>query len=214
MVKDNMTKTLLIATSNFGKFDEINLLVSKFIPNLKLKNFRDFDIDVPTPVEDGNSFEANALIKAKYYFDIYQMPVLSDDSGLCISALNGAPGIYSADWADHGKNFPKAIERIEEEVNTAHAKVSTNKEDLDYSAYFSCAFTLYIEPNTVYTEIGQAFGSLDFSNKNDVGFGYDPIFVPDNYNVSYANLANKNEISHRYNAFCKILPYLKQYLAE
>lgn len=174
---------LLIATHNQHKKEEIQqILGSEFC----IKSLTDYEI-FDEIVEDGHTFEENALIKAKYCFEKTGIPSVGDDSGLVINSLDGRPGIYSARYAgdhDFNKNMAKVLEELE------------NIEDR--SAYFITVLCYYNEEGPKYFT-GKVHGDILKEHKGHQGFGYDPIFVPTGFNETFAEMPaeEKNKISHR-----------------
>jgi len=152
------------------------------------------------PVENGSTFEENSLIKAKEAYRVSKTYCLADDSGLCVNALNGAPGLYSARYA--GSQNEK-IEKLLFELN--------NKSDR--SAKFVCCMTLLDQNGKIiFQTIGECHGSIVEERKGVNGFGYDPIFLVDGYSETMAELSfeEKNKISHRANALKNVLNYLQK----
>ena len=181
----------MIASHNGGKVKEINILLSplglKAIPISKFSKIE--------PIENGNTFEENALIKAQYANSLTGMNALSDDSGLCIEALNGEPGIYSARWAGPKKDFSIAMNKIK--------KMLKNKDNKN--AYFVCALALVTKSKKSLCFTGKVRGKISFPPKGNNGFGYDPIFIPHSNNISFGEMLpnEKDLISHRTIAFNK-----------
>ncbi len=190
-----MPQEILIATHNLHKKEEIQqILGNGFI----VKSLTDYGIHDEI-VEDGNSFQENAEIKAKFCFQKTGIPSIGDDSGLVVLALDGRPGIHSARYAgDH--DFPKNIAKVLEEM-----QYETNRE-----AYFITVLCYFDENGAKFFE-GKVFGNLLTENKGDQGFGYDPIFVPNNHEITFAEMLpeEKNKISHRKIAIDKLLEFLK-----
>jgi XTP/dITP diphosphohydrolase len=184
---------ILLATSNAGKLKEFQKLFSLY--NVELISTEAFDIQPPE--ETGTTYSENAQLKAAYYGRYAQIPTLADDSGLNIDALHGQPGIYSARWAASG--FTLAIKKIEEELN--NLKLSSSK------ASFTCALSLWWPDQHMETYCGEVFGDIVFPPRGDKGFGYDPIFKPVGYDMTFAEMDKdlKNSISHRANAFAKLI---------
>lgn len=182
---------LLIATSNPGKQKEMKEYLKDIEVNLLFLS--DFEQKVKEPVEDSDTFFGNALIKAKYYHDIFGYPTLADDSGLCIDALNGLPGVYSARWGKPSH----AIEKINAEL-----KENAIKEEMP-KAKFVCALVLYWNNNYHEEYYGEVNGALDMEAKGDKGFGYDPIFIPKGHHLTFAQMDSKEKqnLSHRGKAF-------------
>lgn len=186
---------LLVATHNVHKKEEIQQILGD---QFTVKSLTDYNIHEEI-VEDGNSFNANALIKAKYCFEKTGIPSLGDDSGLVVESLDGRPGIFSARYAgDH--DFAKNI-----------AKVLSEMEDVENrKAYFITVLCYYDENGAQYFD-GRVHGNLLTENKGHKGFGYDPIFVPEDYEMTFAemNPEHKNKISHRKQALDLFLDFLK-----
>jgi XTP/dITP diphosphohydrolase len=185
---------LLIASSNKGKINEFIELFKAF--DITIVSATDFSITEPD--ENGSSFIENAEIKAKYYGEITNLPALADDSGLCVDALDGAPGIFSARWAGPNKDFSIAMHKIQ----------SMLKQHDVRTARFVCALSLY-NPTTKSLETvqGIAEGTISFPARGNNGFGYDPIFIPNGYNETFAELSNviKQQISHRSKAMVQLI---------
>ncbi|MDQ1095491.1 XTP/dITP diphosphohydrolase [Chryseobacterium sp. SORGH_AS909] len=186
---------LLVATHNQHKKEEIQQILGH---DFTVKSLTDYDIHEEI-VEDGDSFNANALIKAKYCFEKTGIPSLGDDSGLVVESLDGRPGIFSARYAgdhDFAKNITKVLSEMEGVENR--------------SAYFITVLCYYDEQGARYFE-GRVYGNLLTKNKGFKGFGYDPIFVPDGYGMTFAemNPEDKNRISHRKQALDLFLDFLR-----
>lgn len=193
-IKDKIGDKLLIASGNKGKIKEISDLLLPF--NIEVIGADIFNLI--EPIEDGQTFAQNAIIKAKYYFEKTNIPSLADDSGLCVNALGGKPGIYSARLAGEDKNFYKAMDKIE--------KMLIDKNTSDYSAKFICSLCIYLKDDNFEVFEGEIKGSLSFPPKGDKGFGYDPIFTANGQNKTFAqmNSQEKHAISHRAKAFEKL----------
>ncbi|SFN27085.1 XTP/dITP diphosphohydrolase [Chryseobacterium oleae] len=186
---------LLVATHNVHKKEEIQQILGN---DFTVKSLTDYNIHEEI-VEDGDSFNANALIKAKYCFEKTGIPSLGDDSGLVVEGLDGRPGIFSARYAgdhDFAKNMEKVLSELEGEENR--------------KAYFITVLCYYDENGARYFE-GKAHGNLLTENKGHKGFGYDPIFAPEGYEMTFAemNPEDKNRISHRKQALDLFLDFLK-----
>jgi XTP/dITP diphosphohydrolase len=197
MLKKNrrFTETkLLIASGNKGKIMEITELFGGY--NVQMIPASDFSIEEPE--ETGDSFKANAELKAMHYSKKSGLAALADDSGLCIEALYGEPGIHSARWAGEKKDYSLAIAKIQEEL-----KKSTSQS---LEAQFICALSLYWPDGHSETVEGKVKGTLTFPPRGEKGFGYDPIFIPRGYDKTFAELSGavKHEISHRADAFRKL----------
>ena len=190
---------LVLASHNAGKLVEIKELLAPFELDVKGAG----ELGLPEPEETGETFAANAELKARAAADATGMVALSDDSGLAVTALKGAPGIYSARWAGPHKNFSFAMARVERELKN----LSTH----DLSAKFVCALALAQPHGECEIFEGEVHGHLVFPPRGKNGFGYDPIFVAQGMHITFGEMepAAKHAISHRARAFEK----LKQALA-
>lgn len=190
-----MKKGILIATHNTHKKEEIQQILGE---NFKVTSLTDYDIHDEI-VEDGETFHANALIKAQYCFNTTGKPSLGDDSGLVVEGLDGRPGIYSARYAgnhDFAKNMAKVLEELEGVENR--------------KAYFVTVMCLVDETGANYFE-GRVYGNLTKEVRGEKGFGYDPIFIPDHYEITFAEMKaeDKNKISHRKKAIELFLEFME-----
>lgn len=183
--------TLVIATHNTGKMAEIKALFAD--ASFKIVSAADFDL--PSPEETGTTFLENATLKALFVAKATGKPALSDDSGLCVNALSGAPGVYSADWAEieGGRDFNLAIQKVLEKMGDA----------TDKGAEFVSCLVLAWPDGHVESVEGRAKGNIANPPRGKEGHGYDPIFEPEGHAKTYAEMgeAAKNEISHRALAF-------------
>jgi len=184
---------LVIASHNPGKVREIGDLLTPFGTRV----FSAGEMNLPEPIEDGDSFRANAEIKALSAATTAALPALADDSGLVVPALGGEPGIYSARWAGPEKDFAVAMERVEKELE-GHP---------DRRAYFVCALTLAWPDGHCETFEGRVDGVLVWPPRGDKGFGYDPVFLPDGYDITFGEFEPeaKHRISHRAEAFRQLV---------
>ena len=171
MKKKIDNEDIVIASHNKGKVSEIKDLLK----NYDLKILSSSELGIEEPEENGSSFEENAIIKSSVTSALSKTVSLSDDSGLCVNALDGEPGIYSARWAGKGKNFDLAAKKIEKKLFEKYG----NKQKL-FKAFFCCALTIALPDGTIKSFEGKVFGTLQFPPKGDNGFGYDPIFIPKN----------------------------------
>ena len=185
-----MKQKIIFATKNAGKFREVaHILGEEYFELLSLNDFN----NVGEIVEDGNTFEENAIKKAKYVYGKYGLPVLADDSGLAVEQLNGEPGIYSARYAGENatdeENNLRLIEKVKDLPEPHRAK-------------FVCA-AVYYNGNIILNAVGEVIGRLLLEPRGKNGFGYDPLFLPDGYDQTTAELSldEKNKISHRSKAF-------------
>ena len=189
-------KEIIIGTNNNGKYKEI----CDLLPN-EIKKHSPEEFKISSPEETGKSFEANSLIKASYFSKKTGLVCLSDDSGLEIDLLKGAPGIYSARWAGVGNNFDRAIEKVFEEIS----KIKKNQKN-DTTAKFVCCLSLFWPDGKSYLSEGIIKGKILTEKKGNKGFGYDPIFIPDGYSETFGEMEPKLKmaIDHRFKAFLKI----------
>jgi len=188
---------ILVGTNNTGKLREIKDLLPK---NLKIYSTSDFKIK--SPIENGKTFEENSLIKARYFSKKLKMICLSDDSGLEIDALDGAPGIHSARWGGKKKDFVKAMNRVFKELD----KRNKNWKIKKIKARFICALTIYGPNQKTINSVGKIEGRISTSMKGKNGFGYDPIFIPNGKKITFGEMkvSQKYKIDHRFKAFKKI----------
>ena len=196
-------KEIVIASHNDGKVDEIRGLLKKYkFKIFSLKKFSHIE-----PKENGKTFIENSVIKAVSALKITGLPSISDDSGLCIPALNNDPGIYSARWAGKGKNFDLAAKKIEKKLFEKYR----NKQKL-FKAFFCCALSIALPDGTIKSFEGKVFGTLQFPPKGDNGFGYDPIFIPKGYKKTFGEMkySFKERISHRQKAFKKLQNFISK----
>ena len=184
-------KKILVGTHNKGKFREISYLLSK-----KLKKISPLSLKIKSPRETGKNFSDNSKLKAKYFSKFVRIPVISDDSGLCIDALGGKPGIYSARWAKRYGSFRKAMQVILKKM----------KKKPKRSATFICSLSLKFPDKKLITVEGKIRGFISKKIMGKKGFGYDPIFIPKNSSITFAQMPKikKIEIDHRYIAFMKM----------
>ncbi len=188
-------KKIVIASHNKGKIKEIKELLEP----LNIDIFSSVDFDLQEPVEDGFSFEENALIKSSYVSKMTGIPSLSDDSGICFTDLNNEPGIYSARWAGENKDFDMAMCKI---YNTLK-KI----QKPSYNCSFVCALSLCWPDGNNVTVSGKIDGKFSWPPKGKNGFGYDPIFRPLEYHKTFGEMEPKFKhlISHRALAFEKLI---------
>jgi XTP/dITP diphosphohydrolase len=186
---------LVVASHNPGKVREIMELIAPF----GIQAVGASELGLPEPEETGSSFVENATLKAEAAAKGSRLPALADDSGLCVPALDNAPGIYSARWAGPAKDFRLAMRRVEEELRV--------RESHDARAFFVCALALALPDAATETFEGRVYGSLTFPPRGQQGFGYDPIFVPEGYRMTFGEMApaDKHAMSHRARAFAKFV---------
>jgi len=186
---------LVVASHNPGKVREIKALLGPH----GIEAISAGSLGLPEPEETGLTFAANAQIKALASAKASRHAALADDSGLCVDALDGAPGIYSARWAGPTKDFRVAMNRIHDELR--HKGLSTS------AAKFVCALCVALPNGEHQTFEGEVHGHLSFPPRGERGFGYDPIFVANGMEESFAEIdpAKKHAMSHRARAFEKLL---------
>ena len=181
-------KKILIGTHNKGKFKEISYLISK-----KFRKINPTSLKIPSPKETGKTFTSNSKLKANFFSQYINYPVISDDSGLCIRALNQQPGVYSARLAKRQGSFFKAMKYI----------LNKMKNKKNRSATFVCSLSFKLPKKKPINAIGKIKGSISYNIIGKNGFGYDPIFIPDNYNKTFGEMqkSKKIKIDHRFIAF-------------
>ena len=207
-------RKIVLATKNTGKIAEFERLLSQFTPDVKVLGLADFP-DMPEVVESGKTLNENARLKAKAICEFSKLPALADDSGLFIDALGGQPGVYSARWAGYEgvdskmkdlANINKALEELKDVPKGSRGAqfrsvVAFCRQNLDSS---------FLEKD----EIGVLSGQILTQPIGSAGFGYDPIFSPDQFDQSLAQLPPrvKDEVSHRGIALRAIAPFLRDHL--
>ena len=186
---------LVVASHNEGKVREIKALLGPH----GIQAIGAGALGLPEPEETGKTFAANAQLKAQFSAMASHHAALADDSGLCVEALDGAPGIYSARWAGPTKDFRIAMNRVHDELR--HKGLSTS------AAKFVCALCIALPSGEARVFEGEVHGSLTFPPRGSRGFGYDPIFIAAGMDETFAEIepAQKHAISHRARAFEKLL---------
>lgn len=194
-------KKLVIASHNPGKVREIGELLAPF----QVEVVSAGELDLPEPVEDGETFIDNAKIKAIAAATASNLPALADDSGLCVHGLNNQPGVYSARWAGPTNDFGVAMQKVEQALTAAEK--NDEQCEVDRSAHFACALTLAWPDGYTESFEGQVQGTMAWPPTGNKGFGYDPIFVPDGHSQTFAEMEpeQKHAMSHRANAFKKLV---------
>ena len=182
---------MVIASHNQGRVEEISALLMPF----RIAALAAASLGIPEPEETGDSFEANAALKAGAAAQASRLPALADDSGLVVPALGGAPGIYSARWAGPTKDFRIAMERVHREL-----------DEEDRSALFVAVLALAWPDGDLELFRGEVAGALVWPPRGERGFGYDPMFVPDGGEATFGEIepAQKHLTSHRARAFAKL----------
>ena len=194
-------KTLLIGTNNEGKLREIKNLLPKDINILSTSKLK-----IKSPKENGKTFKENSLIKSRYFSKKTNLICLADDSGLEIDILKKKPGIYSARWGGKNSNFNKAIKKVYKELD----KKDKNWSNKIIKARFVCSLSISFLNKKIACVIGKVEGRISKKPKGKNGFGYDPIFIPKNKNVTFGEMkpSQKYKLDHRYQAFKKIKKFL------
>ena len=187
---------LVIASHNPGKVREIRALLAPY----GIEPVSAADLDLPEPEETGTTFIANAELKAMQAADLSGLPALSDDSGLCVDALLGEPGIFSARWAGPEKDFGAAM-------GTVWQKLEATGPEPSRSAHFVCALALAWPDGHVEAFEGRVDGTLVWPPRGNNGFGYDAMFVPLGHDISFGEMDPdaKHAMSHRADAFAKFV---------
>ncbi|MBW8752804.1 MAG: RdgB/HAM1 family non-canonical purine NTP pyrophosphatase [Sphingomonadales bacterium] len=197
------SETLVIATHNAGKLKEIAALLAPY----RVQCISAGSLGLPEPAETGKTFTENALIKARAAAESAGLPALADDSGLCVTALGGAPGVYTADWAERqwfegapGRDWYMAMGKVE-------GLLCEQGPEVDRSCWFACVLAVAWPDGDSAVYEGRADGSCTWPPRGTMGFGYDPVFVPQGRSETFAELdpEEKHKISHRADAFAKLV---------
>ena len=180
-----MLEKLVIATANNHKLKEIESLFKGTV----IKEILSMPSDIGEIIEDGNTFIENSLIKARTVYNHTKLPSLADDSGLCVNALEGKPGIHSARYGGENLEYKEKMQMLLDEL----------KDKEDRTAYFITSAVCVLDDNYYIAVEGIVNGKIIENPRGFEGFGYDPIFQPDGYNITYAemSLEEKNSMSHR-----------------
>lgn len=191
-------KELIVATHNKGKLEEIAALLAPFGVTLS----SNADHNLPEPEETETTFIGNARIKAHAAAKATGLPALADDSGLSVEALGGAPSVYTADWAEtpNGRDFVMAMGKVNDELNKIDAPFPRR-------AKFCCTLVLAWPDGHDEVFEGEMPGQMVWPMRGDQGHGYDPVFQPDGFEITFGEMDRwkKNEISHRADAFRKLV---------
>ncbi|MCB2074312.1 MAG: RdgB/HAM1 family non-canonical purine NTP pyrophosphatase [Novosphingobium sp.] len=197
------TGTLVIATHNAGKLREISALLELYGVDCISAG----SLGLPEPAETGTTFVENALIKARAAAEAAQLPALADDSGLSVAALDGRPGVYTADWAERqwfegpaGRDWYMAMGKVE-------GMLCEQGADVDRSCWFSCVLAIAWPGGESAVYEGRIDGVFSWPPRGVMGFGYDPVFVPEGRTQTFAEIdpEEKHRISHRADAFAKLV---------
>ncbi len=179
-------RKILLASHNEGKINEIKDILLPLGIDVVSAN----ELFLPDVEETGETFAENAILKAKAYAKSSGLYCLADDSGLCVNALNGAPGVYSARYAPN-RDFEKGMDKLIQEIKRTKSN--------DWGAYFQCVIALASPDEKIELFDGRVYGRITDNKQGDKGFGYDKIFIPDGYDITFGQMekAEKNVISHR-----------------
>ncbi len=189
---------LVVASHNIGKIKEISQLLAPY--HIEVVSAR--DLDLPDVEETGCTFQENAALKAEQLSALSGLPCLADDSGLCVDALDGRPGVYSARYAEKTlpngevvRDFNQAMQRLVDELK--------NTGNPDWSAHFSCVLAFKVPNDVCRFFEGWVDGKIVAERSGSGGFGFDPIFLPEGFNKTFANFTaeEKSAVSHRGRAF-------------
>lgn len=186
-------RKLVLASHNKGKLREIETLLRP----LGIEVVSAGDLGLPEPEEDAPDFAGNARIKALAAATATGLPALSDDSGFCVAALDGAPGVYSARWAGPAKDFGQAMAAVHERIG----------DNPDRRAWFIAALCLAWPDGHTETFLGRIDGAVVWPPRGNRGFGYDPMFVPAGWGQTFGEIDSekKHTVSHRARAFAQVL---------
>ena len=189
-----MLKELVIASHNKGKIEEFEKMLTPYGVKIYSAN----DLNLPDVEETGTTFAENAILKAETLAKICNKPCLADDSGLCVDALGGRPGVYSARYAPN-RDFDKAMTMLIGELKESKSN--------DWSAHFACVLALKEPDEEVKVFEGRVDGKIVEERKGENGFGFDPVFIPDGFDRTFAEMSSdeKKQISHRGRAVAKFL---------
>jgi XTP/dITP diphosphohydrolase len=194
---------LILASHNPGKAREITDLLAP----LSIKVLSAAALGLPEPEETGSTFAENALIKSAAAALAGNLPALADDSGLAVEALAGLPGVHSARWAGPGRDFALAMRNVEEKLTARGASTPEQRR-----AQFICVLSLCLPEGSHHEFEGRVAGRLVWPPRGNLGFGYDPMFLPEGYDMTFGEMQphTKHRISHRAAAFRKFCQFLEQ----
>lgn len=198
-----MSRTLVLASHNAKKLEELRRVLEPLVPGIELIGY-----DGPEPVEDGLSFEANALLKARAAAKHTGLPAIADDSGITVEVLGGSPGIFSARWGGHARSDEANVTLLLEQLSDIAEE--------HRAAGFVCAAALVTPDGDEVCELGVWKGALLTAPIGDNGFGYDPVFRPEGERRSAAEMRpeEKNLVSHRTRAFTELAPAINALFGE
>jgi XTP/dITP diphosphohydrolase len=199
-----ITGRLVIATHNKGKLAEMRDLLSRY----GVEAVSASELNLPEPEETGTTFSANARLKAQAAAHASGLPAFADDSGLVVDALGGAPGIYSARWAGPAKDFRHAMEKVEAGLRERDAFTPENRK-----AHFISVLAIAWPDRHLEEFEGRVDGTLVWPPRGEKGFGYDPMFLPDGFDLTFGEMTSEQKhglppkgqgLSHRARAFLKL----------
>lgn len=189
-----MIGKLVMATNNANKLREVREILSPL--GIEVISQREAGADCE-PEENGSTFAENALIKARAVYEAVGLPVIADDSGLCVDALDGRPGVFSARYAPKGQECAKLLDEMK------------NVPDEKRGAAFKCVIA-YIDGERQFTATGEAAGSIGYEMRGENGFGYDPVFVCGGKTMAEMTAEEKNKLSHRGAALKELYKYFEK----
>jgi XTP/dITP diphosphohydrolase len=198
-------KKILVASNNKDKLSEIRKIFEN--EDLKILSLKDIGIEIEV-IEDQETLEENALKKAREIFSVSKMQTISDDTGLFVKALNGEPGVYSSRYAGENVSYDDNCQKL---IKNMEGIPETKRE-----AYFKTVICFYIEKDKYYLFEGICNGKIINTKRGAEGFGYDPLFIPDGYKKTFAemNEDEKNKISHRGRALERLRSFIKMYTSQ
>lgn len=203
---------IILGTRNKNKVKEVKAIFENIVPNVQIISLDEIDPNrlIEEPIEDGQSFYENSLIKAKYYFEKTQLPTICDDSGIVVDALGGKPGIYSARFS-LGTKYE--LPNVDKSNNIMLLDLMINEDNRN--GHYACEMVFYDGINII-SGYGELNGTVLYEEQGDGGFGYDPLFYIPEYECSLGELdaSIKNKISHRFNAIKNIADKLAKYLKK
>jgi len=196
-----MSEKYVVASNNANKINEFKRILSSL--DIEVISAKEAGVDLSSVEETGRTFAENATIKALYTFDRCGLPCIADDSGLCVDALDGRPGIFSARYGGENSTDDDKIALLLAELS--------NVEEKDRTAYFTCSICCILGENDIIAVEGRCLGTIGHEKKGDNGFGYDPVFIVDN-GKTFAELSDdeKDSYSHRGNALRKLHRVLEE----
>ena len=203
---------IILGTRNKNKVKEVKAIFKNIVPNVQIISLDEIDPNrlIEEPIEDGQTFYENSLIKAKYYFEKTQLPTICDDSGIVVDALGGKPGIYSARFS-LGTKYE--LPNVDKSNNIMLLDLMTNEDNRN--GHYACEMVFYDGINII-SGYGELNGTVLYEEQGNGGFGYDPLFYIPEYECSLGELdaSIKNKISHRFNAIKNIADKLAKYLKK